>query len=201
MIREYMKSLTSTYSEKARAKYLKAIAAGALFSISSVGLYAANMANEVNQAVNVFINAKVTKGVPMTVDAKGPVSIGSDVEFPGFAFGVYDVDASPSQVKMTLATDPSKLQVNTYDSETRDLYYYEFDREVSTASISDAADGFIATVEIVQPGDTLSTEGAFADGLATSFTFKNGGILVTIGERSSLRTVGKGGSLTVDLGF
>ena len=139
--------------------------------------------------------------MPMTVDAKGPATIGAEVEFPGFAFGVYDVDATPSQVKMTLATDPSSLQVATYDSDTSDLYYYEFDREVESASISSAAEGFVANVDIVAPGEVVTTQGAFVDGLATSYTLSNGGILVTIGEGSSLRTVGQGGSLTVDLTF
>lgn len=169
-------------------------------AISATAAFADD-ATSVNQAVNVFVNADVTKGVPMTVDAKGPATIGAGVEFPGFAFGVYDVDAAPGTIKMTLATDPSKLQVGTYDANTRDLYYYEFDMEVASATISDAADGFVATVEIMTPGEALTTQGAFQDGLATDFTFAKGGILVTIGEGSALRTVGKGGSLTVDLDF
>lgn len=155
----------------------------------------------VTQAVNLFINSDVTGGVPLTVDVQGPATIGEAVEFPGFAFGTYDVDASPSQLTMTLATDPETLQVGTYDSETRDLYYYEFDIPVATAAISNAADGFVATVQIMSPGDTATSDGTFVDGLATSFTFENGGILVTIGDGSALRTVGQGGSFTVDLTF
>lgn len=189
-------TLRTTFKQQAKA------ALGGLALVAASGIAAsAETATDVNQAVNVFINADVTKGVPMTVDAKGPATIGPDVEFPGFAFGVYDVDATPSSLMMTLATDPSQLQVGTYDGDTQDLYYYEFDRAVTSASISDAADGFVATVVIMDAGETLETQGAFVDGLATDFTFENGGILVTIGEGSALRTVGQGGSLTVDLDF
>ena len=158
-------------------------------------------ATTVTQAVNLFTSPDATGGVPLTVDVQGPALIGEAVEFQGFAFGTYDVDASASQLKMTLATDPDTLQVSTYDSETRDQYYYEFDVPVATAVISEAAEGFAATVEIVSLGDTATADGAFVDGLATSFTFENGGILVTIGDGSVLQTVGQGGSLTVDLTF
>lgn len=190
---------TETYSH--RVSFLAAAIGGLVMSISSATLLAADTAKEVKQAVNVFINADVTKGVPMTVDAKGRVAISSDVEYPGFAFGTYDVDASASSVTMTLATDPTKLQVGTYDSDTKDLYYYEFDRSVIKATLAKVADGFVATVTVLSAGEAVETKGAFADGLATSFTFEKGGVLVTIGEGSALRTVGKGGSLTVDLEF
>jgi len=156
---------------------------------------------DVTQAVNFFNNPGATNGVPLTVDVQGPATIGEALEFPGFAFGTYDVDASPSQLKMTLATDPSTLQVADYDSDTSDTYYYEFDVAVTTASISNAAEGFAATVQILSPGDTVTSEGTFVEGLATSFTFVNGGILVTIGEGTALGTVGQGGSFTVDLTF
>jgi len=158
-------------------------------------------ATTVEQAVNVFNSPGATNGMPMTVDVQGPATIGDAVEFPGFALGTYDVDASPSQLKMTLAADPSALMITDYDSETRDLYYYEFDVPVATAAISDAAEGFAATVQIVSPGDTASSDGTFVDGLATSFTFPNGGILITIGDGTALGTVGQGGSFSVDLTF
>lgn len=156
---------------------------------------------EVTQAVNLFNSPAATNGVPLTVDVQGPATIGDAVEFQGFAFGTYDVDASPSQLKMTLATDPATLQIADYDSATSDSYYYEFDIPVATASISNAAEGFAATVQILSAGDTANSEGAFVDGLGTSFTFANGGILITIGEGTALGTVGQGGSFTVDLTF
>lgn len=156
---------------------------------------------EVTQAINFFNNPGVTGGVPQTIAVAGPATIGEGVEFPGFAFGVYDVDASPSQLTMSLATDPDTLQVGTYGSDTSDLYYYAFDVPVATAVITDAADGFAATVEILPPGAAATSEGTLVPDLATSFTFENGGIKVTIGDGSSLRTVGQGGSLTIDLTF
>ncbi len=158
-------------------------------------------ATEVKQAVNAFNDPGATTGVPFTVDVKGPATIDDAVEFPGFAFGTYDVDASPSQLMMTLATDPATLQVATYGNETRDVYYYEFDLPVASARISGATEGFAAAVEIMDPGTTATTEGTFVDGLATSFTFENGGIMVTIGNGTDLGMVGQGGSLTVDLTF
>lgn len=90
-----------------RVSISAAIAVGAVLSFCGSALYAGETAKEVKQALNIFINADVTKGVPMTIDAKGATTIGSEVEYPGFAFGTYDVDASASSLKMTLATDPS----------------------------------------------------------------------------------------------
>lgn len=189
-------TIATTFTRQAK------ILLGGLAFVAASGIPASTeTAMDVNQAVTVFINADVTKGLPMTVGAKGPATIGPDVEFPGFAFGVSDVDAAPDSLTMTFATDPSNLQVGTYDGDTRDLYYYAFDRSVASATISDAAEGFVATVEIMQAGETLETTGAFVEGLATAFNSANGEGLVTIGEGSALRTVGQGGSLTVDLDF
>lgn len=157
-------------------------------------------ASSVTQGLNIFINEQVTGGVPLTIDVGAEVAIGPEVEYPGFAFGVYDVDATGRSLTMTLATDPNDLMVATYDANTSDLYYFEFDKEVSSASVSSAADGFSATVDVVPLGQGVTTEGAFGD-LPKDFTFTNGGILVTIGEGSSLRTVGQGNSLTVDIDF
>lgn len=152
-------------------------------------------------AVNFLVNGQVTGGVPMTVDVGGATPIGNGVEYPGFAFGTYDVDVTTAGLTMTLATDPSKLQIGTYDASTKDLYYFEFDRPVSSARLSDATEGFHATVTVISPGDVISSNGAFAPGLATSFMFANGGVLITIGEGSALRTVGTGGTLSVALTF
>jgi len=84
------------------------------------------------------------------------------------------------------------LQIIERDSEIRDLYYHEFDVLVASESISDAAEGFAATVQILSPGDTATSEGSFVDGLAASFTFAYGGILISIREGTALGTVGQG---------
>lgn len=137
----------------------------------------------------------------MTIDVGGQRAIGDDVEYPGFAFGTYDVDAAGTSLTMTLATDPSTLQIGTYDATTQDLYYYEFDRPVTSAVITSAAEGFNAKVTVLSPGETLTADGTFVEGLATSFMFANGGVLIAIGEGSALRTVGTGGSVNVELTF
>ncbi len=155
----------------------------------------------VTQAVNFFDSPAVTSGMPQTVAVSGPATIGDEVEFPGFAFGVYDVDATASQVTMTLATDPNALQVANYDNDTKDFYYYAFDIPVATARISGATEGFAANVQILPAGATATAGGTLVPGLATSFSFENGGILVTIGNGTNLTSVGQGGSLTIDLTF
>ena len=152
-------------------------------------------------AVNFRVNGEVTGGVPMTVDVGKATQIGDGVEYQGFAFGTYDVDATVQGITMTLATDPTQLKIGTYDASTKDLYYYEFDRPVTSAVVSGATEGFNATATVLSPGEVISSHGSFAPGLATSFMFPQGGVLIAIGEGSALRTVGTGGSLRVDLTF
>ena len=94
---------------------------------------------------------------------------------------------------MTLIAELEKLQITQYDATTFDRYYYAFDTEVASAELSDA------TVEIIPPGTTATSGGAFVDGIASEFTFENGGILITIGEGTDLTNITEnGGSLTVD---
>ncbi len=178
------------------AALLSGLAFAALSAVSAT----ADTATTVSQAVNFFENSQATGGNPMTVDAKGPVTIGDDVELPNFAFAVYDVDFTDSSVTMTLVAELEKLQITLYDDTTFDRYYFAFDHAVSAATLSDATDeNFSATVEVLAPGTTVTSAGAFVDGLATDFTFENGGILVTIGAGTDLAKVTEnGGSLTVD---
>ena len=154
----------------------------------------------VAQAVNFFENGQATGGNPMTVDAKGPVTITDDVELPGFAFAVYDVDVTSNSLTMKLVAQLEKLQITLYDDTTFDRYYFAFDMEVTSANLSDTSDeNFNATVEIVEPGTTVSSKGAFVDGLGTEFTFENGGILITVGEGTDLtKILANGGALTVN---
>ena len=161
---------------------------------------AADTVGTVSQAVNFFENAKATGGAPMTVDVKGPVEISDDVELPGFAFAVYDVDFTDSSVTMTLVAQLDKLQITLYDDTTFDRYYFAFDQELASAEVSDMTDAnFKATVEMVEPGTKLTSKGAFVDGLATEFTFENGGILITVGEGTDLtKVLADGGAITVD---
>lgn len=160
----------------------------------------ADINGSVSQAVNIFQNAKATGGEPFTVDAKGPVEINDDVELPGFAFQVYDVDFTANSVTLTLIAQLEKLQVTLYDDTTFDRYYFAFDQEISAASLSSETDeNFRASVEIVGPGAAVSTSGSFVDGLPTEFTFDKGGILITIAEGTDLtKIIANGGSLTVD---
>lgn len=157
-------------------------------------------AGTVTQAVNAFENAKATGGAAMTVDAKGPVDITDAVELPGFAFNVYDVDVTPNSLTMQLVAQLEKLQITLYDNTTFDRYYFEFDQQITEATIADTSDeNFSATVEVIAPNTTLTTAGAFVDGLASEFTFENGGILVTVGEGTDLTKVSaNSGSLTVN---
>lgn len=196
-----MTSHKMTDQQVCRSNWVGRFTAGAFIAACSALPAAAETPTNLNAGVNFFINADVTGGVPATIAVGDTTAISDAVEYPGFAFGTYDVDATTTDLTMTLATDPTKLQVGTYDDATSDLYYFEFDRPVSSAVISAVADGFNATVEVLSPGTTLTADKSFVDGLATSFMFANGGILVTIGSGSALRTVGQGGALTVDLTF
>lgn len=174
--------------------------AGVALAFSAAGIAAADMPGSVNQAVNFFQNDKATGGAPFTVDAKGPVDITDDVELPGFAFNVYDIDFSTDSVTMTLVANLEKLKVTLYDDSTFDRYYFAFDQEVTSAELSDKTDeNFDATVEIVAPDTKVSSKGAFVEGMATEYTFENGGILITIGEGTDLTKISQnGGSLTVN---
>lgn len=175
--------------------------AAAVLSLTTALPGFAGTPDSLASAVNFLVNGEVTGGVPMTVDVGAATPIGDGVEYPGFAFGTYDVDVTPTGLTMTLATDPGKLQIGTYDASTKDLYYYEFNRPVSSAVVTAATKGFNALVTVISPGEVITSHGSFAPGLATSFMFANGGVLVTIGEGSALRTVGTGGTLSVGLTF
>lgn len=154
----------------------------------------------VETAANLFQNGKATGSQAMTVDAKGPVAISDAVEFPGFAFAVYDVDVTEDSVTMTLIADLAKLQITLYDDTTFDRYYFAFDTAVTSAEISGESDeNFKATVEILEPGTSVTSVGAFVDGMPTEFVMENGGILVTVGEGTDLTKISEnGGSLTVN---
>lgn len=152
------------------------------------------------KAVNFFQNGEFTGGAPLTVDAQGPVEISDGVELPSYAFNVYSVDATGNSLTMTLIAELDKLAVTMYDDTTIDQYWYAFDTPIKSAEISDATDdNFAATVELFDAGLSVSSVGAFVDGLPTDFTFENGGILITIGEGTNLEAISaNGGSLTVD---
>lgn len=167
---------------------------------AAAGATLADGAGSVNQAVNLFQNAKATGGEPYTVDAKGPVQISDDLELPGFAFQVYDVDFSSNSVTLTLVAQLEKLQITNYDDTTFDRYYFAFDREVISAELSEETDeDFRASVEVIAPGTKVVSKGAFVDGLPTEFVFDQGGLLITIGEGTDLTRVSdKAGSLTVN---
>ena len=176
----------------------------ALFATAAIVLAAATpataeMAGSLTQAVNAFQNGKATGGAAMTVDAKGPVAITDDVELPGFAFNVYDVDVTSKSLTMTLVAQLEKLQITLYDDTTFDRYYFAFDQAITEAKLADTTDAnFAATVEIIEPGTKVSTAGAFVAGLPSEFTFENGGILITVGEGTDLTKISEnGGSLTV----
>lgn len=167
----------------------------ASFGVSAL----ADTPENLSQAVNFFQNAKATGGMPYTVDAKGPIAITDEVELPGFAFQVYDVDITTSSLTMTLIAKLEKLQVTLYDDTTFDRYYFAFDQEITSAELSDESDeNFKATVEIVEPGMQVTSSGSFVDGLPTDFTFDKGGILITIGNGTDLTKISENsGSLTV----
>ena len=177
-------------------KYLLAVGALGLCAMSS--LFADTPAT-LNQAVNSFQNAKATGGAAMTVDAKGLVAITDEVELPGFAFKVYDVDITTNSLTMKLIANLEKLQITLYDDTTFDRYYYAFDQKITSATLSDETDdNFSASVEVIEPGTKVSTAGAFVDGMSSEFTFENGAILVTVGEGTDLTKITEsGGSLVV----
>ena len=177
-------------------KHLVVVGAISLWAVSSVF---ADTPNTLAQAVNAFQNAKATGGAAMTVDAKGPVEITDEVELPGFAFKVYDVDITSESLTMKLVANLEKLQITLYDETTFDRYYYAFDQKITAATLSDDTDGnFAASVELIEPGTKVSTAGAFVDGMASDFTFENGAVLVTVGEGTDLTKISEnGGSLTV----
>ncbi len=177
-----------------------AVLAGAVVAFTAAGCAAMMSAATVSQAVNMFENGQATGGVPLTVDAKGPVAITDGVELQGFAFGTYDVDATANSITMTLVAQLENLQITNYDATTFDRYYFAFDSKVRSASISPMSDpNFSATVEVLRPGTQVTAAGAFVDGLGTDFTFDKGGILVTIGEGTDLTKISEnGGSLTVN---
>ncbi len=58
-----------------------------------------------------------------------------------------------------------KLMITQYDATTFDRYYFAFDTEITSAKLSDATDeNFAANVEVIAPGTTVNTAGAFVDG-------------------------------------
>jgi hypothetical protein len=57
-----------------------ALFTGAIFAIAAVGPATADTVGSVSNAVNFFQNGQATGGAPMTVDAKGPVTISDDVD-------------------------------------------------------------------------------------------------------------------------
>ena len=136
----------------------------------------------------------------MAVDVKGPVEITDQVELPGFAFAVYDIDFTADSLTMKLVAQLEKLQITLYDDTTFDRYYYAFDKAVDSAELADTTDeNFKAEIEMIAPGTKVSAAGAFVDGMPTDYTFENGGILITIGEGTDLTKVTEnGGSLTVN---
>ena len=177
---------------------LKTVLISTIAMLSTVAV--ADSAKTLNQAVNFFQNGKATGGQPFTVDAKSSIAITDKVELPGFAFHVYDIDVTGKSLTMTLVAQLEKLQITLYDDTTFDRYYFAFDHEVTSAELSDATDeNFHASVEVIAPGTKVSSAGAFVDGLATDYTFQNGGILVTVGEGTDLTKIkDNGGSLTVN---
>lgn len=160
----------------------------------------AEMAKSVSQIVNTFQNGQATGGAEMAVDAKGPVAISDAVELPGFAFNVYDVDATGHSMTMKLVAQLEKLQITNYDATTFDRYYVELDRVVTSAEVAASSDeNFSASVEILAPGTQISAAGAFVEGMATSYTFENGAILVTVGEGTDLtKILENNGALTIN---
>ena len=68
------------------------------------------------------------------------------------------------------------------------------------AKLSDVTDAnFSAKVEAIAPGTTVSTAGAFVDGMPNEHMFENGGLLITIGEGTDLaKILANNGSLTVE---
>jgi hypothetical protein len=178
-----------------RCKLLVSVIVG----VGAIGNVHADSAGTLVQAVNTFQNAKATGGAAMTVDAKGPVDITDAVELPGFAFQVYDIDIAKDKLTMKLVAALEKLQITQYDETTFDRYYFAFDKNVSQAEISsETDDNFSATVELIEPGTQVSTEGAFVDGMPKQFTFENGGMLITVGEGTDLTKISEaGGALTV----
>ncbi len=193
-----MTGQTTLSKQSNSSKALTAIL-GAAVICGSVSSADATTLSSVDQAVNIFQSGAVTGGAAFTVDVGGPVAIGTGVEFPSFAFGTYDVDVSTNNLTMTFVNDPAALGIAVYDPSTIDSYFFEFDEQIASASISDAALGFAATVEVIAPGLTASSVGSFVPGLATAFSFDKGGILVTIGDGTNLNTVGTGGFLTVEV--
>ena len=178
---------------------LSAAAALMAAALAMPGSANATTISTVEQAVNIFTSGVVTSGAPLTVDVGGPKTVKGGVEFPGFAFGTYDVDIRPDGLSMTFVNDPANLGIAVYDASTVDRYYYAFDREVVKASILSETPGFAATVDIIAPGDTASSVGAFIPGLPTSFVFDQGGILVSIGDGTDLNRVGTGGALDISV--
>lgn len=184
--------------------HFKSTLATVLFASTGLSLAAmpavADTVSTVAQAVNFFENGQATGGNPMTVDAKGPIEITDAVELPGFAFAVYDVDVTNNSLTMTLIAELERLQITLYDDTTFDRYYFAFNEEVTSVELSDTTDdNFSATVEMIEPGTSVSSIGAFVDGLPTDFTFENGGILITVGEGTDLTKISEnGGSLTVN---
>lgn len=176
----------------------KTFVLAAAIALISGGAYASSVST-VEQAVNIFTSGSVTGGAPFTVDVGGPTPIVPGTEFPGFAFGTYDVDVSSNAVKMTFVNDPSNLGIAVYDASTVDRYYFEFDREIAAASFASFTTGFEAMLEIIAPGTMVSSVGGFVPGAPTDFTFANGGVLISIGQGTNLNTVGTGGSLTVNV--
>lgn len=178
--------------------FWKALAVSAAFTFISPA--SADKPGNLSQAINLFQNGQATGGKPFTVDARDSVKISDEIELPGFAFQVYDIDFTDSSLTMTLIAKLEKLKITVYDDTTFDRYYFAFDKEISSAKLSDKTDeNFKANIEIMKPGTQITSDGSFVEGLPTDFTFENGGILITIGDGTDLNKISaNGGSLTLD---
>ncbi|MEM6309014.1 MAG: hypothetical protein AAF754_03105 [Pseudomonadota bacterium] len=149
---------------KSQTMKAAALALG-LVALPAASAFAATVST-VTQAVNIFTSGVVTGGTVLTVDA------------------------SSTSLTMTFVNDPAALGISVYDASTVDQYFFEFDTKIAAASISTATVGFATTVSPTAPGTTANSVGSFLPGLATSFDFGNGGILIGVGEGTNLNTVG-----------
>lgn len=159
------------------------------------GLVSSSSVASVMSATNTFQDLAFTAGFQATIDHQTDIQIvDPGVELPGFAFGTYDVDFSANSISMTLINDPANLAVANYGAGTVDRYFYSFDTAIAAATLNAATNPSYlagASLSIIEAGTSFVFDTAFVPGLPTSIELATGGVLLSLGEGTSLDAIGQ----------
>lgn len=143
------------------------------------------------RVVNSFEDSVITGGQEIVFGASEPVPVDEgDVELPAF-IDLYDIDIRSDRLEMTLI-DNSIVADLVLPEGRFDRYYIGFDT-TTMASAHLVGDGELndtASIDVLPPGSTVGLVDLFGTGLAESFDFDKGALVVTIGPGTDLSVLG-----------